>query len=79
MQSKKTHEQQLRIIQKDVNTANADGDFDIEADLKRSDAAKRAFELGQDLSPGVDGINENRDMVRGLNQESQHHKGSGQA
>ncbi|MDB5552691.1 MAG: hypothetical protein JWL86_2675 [Rhizobium sp.] len=76
MQSNKTHEQQMRIIEKRVNTANAGPDFDIETDLKRSDAAKRAFQKGENLELGPD-VTENRGMIRGGNQESAHHKGSG--
>lgn len=33
----KTHEQQQRIIQKKVDTTNADPDFDPKPDLKASD------------------------------------------
>jgi hypothetical protein len=77
MQSSKTHEQQKRIIEKRVNTANAGPDFDIEADLKRSDAAKKAFQEGEDLKPGPESLAKDRAMIRGDNQESAHHKGSG--
>ena len=77
MQSQKTHDQQMRIIEKRVNTANAGPDFDIEADLKRSDGANKAFQKGQNLEPGPDSITEDRGMIRGENQESRHHKDSG--
>jgi hypothetical protein len=77
MQSNKTHDQQMRIIQKHVNTANSDPDFDIEADLKRSGAAKKAFQKGDGLKPGPDSLTKDRGMLRGENQESAHHKGSG--
>jgi len=78
MQSKKTHDQQMRIIEKRENTANADKDFDIEADLKRSDAAKEAMRKGQDLQfRKID--NDDLGIVRGVNQESEHRKGSGRA
>ena len=79
MQASKTHEQQMRIIEKRVDTSNAGADFDIEADLKRSDAAKEAFRKGQNLEPGPDNLTEDRGMIRGENQESAHHKGSGKA
>lgn len=36
MAGPKTHEQQLRIIEKRENTANADDRFNAEAELKRS-------------------------------------------
>jgi hypothetical protein len=77
MQSNKTHEQQTRIIEKRVDTTNAGPDFDIEADLKRSDAAKKAFRKGENLEAGPESLTENRSMIRGENQESAHHKGSG--
>lgn len=37
MAGNKTHEQQQKIIQKRVNTTNADSDFDPQPDLKASD------------------------------------------
>jgi hypothetical protein len=77
MQSRKTHDQQMRIIEKRVNTANAGPDFDVEADLKRSDAARKAFQQGENLKPGPESLTEDRGMIRGENQESAHHKGSG--
>ena len=79
MQSKKTHEQQMRIIEKRENTANAGPDFDPTADLKRSDAAKEAFRKGQNLKPMKEDGDDNPSIVRGMNQESEHRKGSGQA
>jgi hypothetical protein len=77
MQSRKTHDQQIRIIEKRVNTANAGPDFDVQADLKRPDAARKAFEQGGDLKPGPESLTEDRGIIRGENQESAHHKGSG--
>lgn len=37
MAGNKTHKQQIRIIEERVNTKNADDDFDVREDLKRSD------------------------------------------
>ncbi|WP_265502870.1 hypothetical protein [Paracoccus beibuensis] len=37
MAGNKTHEQQKKIIEKRVDTTNADGDFDPQPDLKASD------------------------------------------
>ncbi|VDS07758.1 hypothetical protein PARHAE_00936 [Paracoccus haematequi] len=37
MVGKKTHDQQQRIIEKKVDTTNADPDFDPRPDLKASD------------------------------------------
>jgi uncharacterized protein involved in high-affinity Fe2+ transport len=80
MQGNKTHQQQRDIIQKQVNTANADKDFDAEADLHRSDAARDAFRRGDSIDLRAAEVSLNEDdpsIVRGANQESAHHKGSG--
>lgn len=79
MQSNKTHDQQMRIIEKRENTANADKDFDPTVDLKRSDAAREAFRKGQDLQFRKDDGDDNPAIVRGMNQESEHRKGNGRA
>lgn len=79
MQSNKTHDQQMRIIEKRENTANGEKDFDISADLKRSDAAKEALRKGHDLQFRGGGTEDNRDAVRGVHQESAHRKGHGGA
>jgi len=79
MQSNKTHDQQMRIIEKRENTANAGKDFDIAADLKRSEAAKEAFRKGQDLKSRSGDDDDDPGIVRGVNQESEHRKGSGRA
>jgi len=79
MQSNKTHDQQMRIIEKRENTANAGNDFDIAADLKRSEAAKEAFRKGQDLKSRSGDSDDDPGIVRGVNQESEHRKGSGRA
>jgi hypothetical protein len=78
MQSNKTHDQQMRIIEKRENTANGDRDFDIAADLKRPAAAKEAFRKGQDLQfHDAAEKNDDRAITGGINQESEHRKGSG--
>lgn len=79
MQSNKTHDQQMRIIEKRENTANAGKDFDIAADLKRSEAAKEAFRKGQALKSRSSDGDDDPGIVRGVNQESEHRKGSGRA
>ncbi|NKM72701.1 hypothetical protein [Rhizobium laguerreae] len=77
MTGKKTHEQQLRIIEKREKTANADEAFDAAADLHRNEQAKEAYRKGRDLQTGTDSGNQDRSIVRGRNQESGHKKGSG--
>jgi hypothetical protein len=76
MAGKKTHEQQLRIIEERVNTKNADDDFDAEEDLKRSEQEKAARREGRDLKSGdADLVDpDDREMLRGVNQESRHQK-----
>ncbi len=79
MQGTKTHQQQRDIIQKQVNTANAGKDFDAEADLQRSDEAREAYRRGDNLNMRAADVSMTDDpsIVRGRNQESEHHKGSG--
>jgi hypothetical protein len=79
MQGNKTHQQQRNIIEGRENTANAGPDFDAEADLKRSDAARDAFRRGDNLNMRAADVSLTDDpsIVRGVNQESQHRKGSG--
>ena len=77
MQAKKTHEQQLKIIEKQEATGNAGSDFDVKGDLARSDAAKKALAEGTALRTGMKDLTSDRGMIRGQNQESQHHKRAG--
>jgi hypothetical protein len=77
MTGKKTHEQQRRIIEKREKTANAGEAFDAAADLHRNEQAREAYRKGRDLKATPDTRSEDRNMVRGLNQESGHKKGSG--
>ena len=78
MQSNKTHDQQMRIIEKRDNTADADSNFDIEADLKRSEAAKEAMRRGRGLKARPT-TQDDYGMTLGNHQESEHHKRSGRA
>ncbi|MBY3595856.1 hypothetical protein J2J97_05805 [Rhizobium bangladeshense] len=77
MAGRKTHEQQLRVIEKREKTANAGEDFDAKADLQRNEQAKEAVRKGSGLKADPDPGNDDRAMVRGRNQESEHKKGSG--
>jgi hypothetical protein len=74
MQSKKTHDQQVKIIEKREKTANASADFDAAADLKKSPAARRAAAGGRNLKQGAPVQDEDRSLVRGHDQESQQKK-----
>lgn len=76
MAGPKTHEQQLRIIEKRENTSNADDDFNAEDELKRSKQEREAHRGGAELrDEGVELTDkDDRQMIRGENQESEHHK-----
>ncbi|PDT07387.1 MULTISPECIES: hypothetical protein [unclassified Rhizobium] len=79
MTGKKTHEQQLRVIEKREKTANADKDFDAAADLQRNAQARQAHRKGNDLKPAPDAGSDDRTIMRGRNQESEHKKGGGRS
>ncbi|AZO08591.1 MULTISPECIES: hypothetical protein [unclassified Mesorhizobium] len=76
MAGKATHDQQQRIIEERVNTRNADGDFNAEEELKRSKQERVAREKGRSLKSGDSDLvdPDDREMLRGENQESAHHK-----
>ena len=76
MAGPKTHEQQLRIIEKRENTSNADDDFNAEDELKRSKQEREAHRGGAKLrDEGVELTDkDDRQMIRGENQESEHRK-----
>ncbi|APO79752.1 hypothetical protein AM571_PC02023 (plasmid) [Rhizobium etli 8C-3] len=77
MAGKRTHEQELRIIEKRENTTNAGDDFDPSVDLKKSRAV-RARERGSPTPQKPAEIQgEDRAILRGVNQESKHHKPKG--
>ncbi len=76
MAGRKTHEQQLRIIEKREVTSNGSDELDAQDELRRSDQERRAHLEGVDLrddsSEPVD--KDDRAMIRGMNQESRHNK-----
>jgi hypothetical protein len=77
MQGNKTHQQQRNVIEKRENTANAPKDFDPGPDLRRSEAAKEAFRRGDnlDMRTAEVSLHDDPSIIRGRNQESEHHKG----
>ena len=79
MQGNKTHQQHRDIIEKRENTANAGKEFDARADLDRNEAAREAFRKGDDLDlrTASHSMSDDPAIVRGMNQESEHHKGRG--
>lgn len=76
MAGKKTHEQQLRIIEERENTKNAGKDFDAEADLKKTRQEREAFRRGAELGSDPKDIADpdDRNIIRGEHQESAHNK-----
>ncbi|MER8743668.1 hypothetical protein NKH54_11325 [Mesorhizobium sp. M1004] len=76
MAGRKTHEQQLRIIEKRENTSKAGDDFNAEDELKRTKQEREARQDGANLrDEGVELTDkDNRQMIRGENQESEHRK-----
>ncbi|MER9937524.1 hypothetical protein [Mesorhizobium sp. M0088] len=76
MTGRKTHDQQIRIIEERENTRNAGKDFDAEADLKRSAAEREALRKGSDMRTDTPDLvdPDDRNILRGKNQESVHHK-----
>jgi hypothetical protein len=76
MAGTRTREQQVKIIEERENTKNAGQDFDAEAELKKSAKEREAYRKGADLRTDAPNLvdPDDRDMLRGENQESQHHK-----
>jgi len=76
MQGNKTHQQQRDIIQKGVNTANADKNFDAKRDLKLSPEARATRRKGDnlDMRAADRSMQDDPAIVRGRNQESTHNK-----
>ena len=77
MAGNKTHKQQLRIIQKQVNTKNADEGFDPQPDLKRAERGDEPIPQQTAKSASDPQAPDDRGMLRGMNQESEHHKRRG--
>ncbi len=79
MQGNKTHQQQRNIIEGRENTTNGDPGFNIRADLNRSEAARDAYRRGETLDMRAVEVSFQDDpaIIRGVNQASEHRKGSG--
>jgi hypothetical protein len=76
MAGKKTHEQQVRIIEKREDTSNGGDDFNAEEELRRSKQEREAHRGGAKLRDegGELSDKDDRQMITGKNQESEHHK-----
>jgi len=76
MSGNRTHEQQLRIIEKRVDTSNAGDDFDPRPDLERSKHGLGP--IPETRTRTASDPEDPEDLEhRGLNQESPHNKHSG--
>ena len=78
MAGNKTHEQSLRVIEKRENTKNAGKGFDAKTELEKTDA-ERAASWQDNLRPKLGDIADpdDRNIIRGENQESSHNKRRG--
>lgn len=76
MAGNETHEQQLRIIEKREKTSNAGDDLPAEEDLKRSKEERQAQQRKANVKAPQRDLTDpdDRNMLRGVNQESRHHK-----
>jgi hypothetical protein len=76
MTGRKTHERQVRIIEERENTKNAGKDFDAEAELKKSKQEREAYRKGANLRTDAPNLvdPDDRNILRGEHQESEHHK-----
>jgi hypothetical protein len=72
MVGQKTHDQQQRIINKQENTKGGGSDFPAKEDLDTSKGLRNAKAKGGDLRKPAEELSDpdDRNMVRGRNQES---------
>lgn len=71
----KTHAQQMDIINRRVDTKNGGKEFDAEADLHRSSQERQTLQESAELTDRADLTDaDDRNMIRGTNQESAHNK-----
>ncbi|MGX7877461.1 hypothetical protein ACVDG5_036930 [Mesorhizobium sp. ORM6] len=79
MTGRRTHEQQVRIIEERENTKNAPKDFNAKAELKQSAAEREARRKGSGLRSDTPDLvdPDDRNTLRGKNQESAHNKKRG--
>ncbi|WFP62192.1 MULTISPECIES: hypothetical protein [unclassified Mesorhizobium] len=77
MTGRTTHDQQMRIIEERENTKNAPKKFDAKAELKRSAGEREARRKGSSLRGATRVDRDDRNILRGKNQESAHNKNRG--
>ena len=79
MTGRRTHEQQLRMLEERENTKNAPKEFDSKSELKQSAAEREARRKGSDLRSDTPDLvdPDDRNILRGKNQESGHNKHGG--
>lgn len=76
MTGQKTRQQQRQIIEKRVDTSNADKDFDPRPYLEAAEDPNRQIVEGEGRPHDLED-DDGDPTPRGENQESQHHKRSG--
>jgi hypothetical protein len=76
MAANKAKSQKRPVIDQPLNSKKSGDGFDAEADLRRSDQEREAFRKGANLSEHSANPTDpnDRSMIRGTNQESEHHK-----
>ena len=78
MAGNKTHQQQIQIIEKRVDTSNADKDFDPRPFLDASKEVRdRITETDLPEDPTPLASDDGDPALHGENQESRHHKNDG--
>ncbi|MBZ9814544.1 hypothetical protein [Mesorhizobium sp. CA7] len=79
MTGRTTHDQQIRVIEKRENTKNAPKEFEAKAELKRSAAEREARRKGSSLRGDTPDLvdPDDRNILRGKNQESAHNRNRG--
>ncbi|TIR00461.1 hypothetical protein [Mesorhizobium sp.] len=79
MSGRRTHDQQVRILEERENTKNAPKEFDAKAELKQPAAEREARRKGSDLRSDTPDLvdPDDRNILRGKDQESGHNKHRG--
>jgi hypothetical protein len=74
MVGQKTHQQQMRIIEKREDTSNAGDDFNADLELKKSPEERKREAESARLHSKPEIQSEDRTMLRGVNQRSGQNK-----
>ncbi|MCO6188582.1 hypothetical protein [Rhizobium sp. L1K21] len=74
MTGPKTKQQQKRIINDEIDTSNKGKDFDPTMDLQKSKTLRERERESQNIQPHKPIEPDDRSILRGYNQESDHNK-----